>query len=158
LYDVGHRSIPPLFKIQYFIITFYGYHGDPPSKIVLDTNAVVAICPVFVPGEAVAAVTVPDRTILFVAPDTLDPIFILVVDPETPAVPMLTVLVTAFVVAPEARSNVCAPVDLPTVMVPVCVVPPIIVVPVVCDVPIFIAPVVVDIVTAAENVCAAENV
>ena len=41
-----------------------------------------------------------------VAPPTAEPMLMLVVDPETPAVPKLTVLVVPFVVAPVAKLSV----------------------------------------------------
>jgi hypothetical protein len=51
------------------------------------------------------------------APATADPIATLVVEPETPAVPMFTVLVTPLVVAPVPRPRVDAATELPTVTV-----------------------------------------
>ena len=50
-------------------------------------------------------------------PATLDPIAMLVIDPDTPPVPMLTALVRPVVVAPEASPVVPAPVALPKVLV-----------------------------------------
>lgn len=50
------------------------------------------------------------------APDTAEPMLMVVVDPDTPAVPMLTAFVVPLVVAPVPRFRVCAPVDWPTVI------------------------------------------
>ena len=52
------------------------------------------------------------------APATADPIAMLVVDPDAPAVPTLTALVLPVVVAPLAMFAVEAPVDVPKLFVP----------------------------------------
>jgi len=62
-----------------------------------------------------------------VAPATAEPMLMVVIEPDTPAVPMLIAFVVPFVVAPVPKLRVCAPVDWPTVIVPVWAVPPIVV-------------------------------
>ena len=51
------------------------------------------------------------------APETAEPIFMFVVDPETPDPPTFTVFVVAFVVAPLDMFIVAAPVDAPMLKV-----------------------------------------
>ena len=77
-------------------------------------------------------VAVPLIVTLEVAPLTAEPMLMVVVEPDTPAVPMLIVFVVAFAVAPVPKLRVCAAVDCPTVIAPVPAVPPATIVPVVC--------------------------
>ena len=73
---------------------------------------------------------------MVVEPETAEPIAMLVIEVETPAVPILIALVVAASVAPVPMLYVWAPVDWPKVIVPVEVVPPIVIVPVAIEVPI----------------------
>ena len=124
------------------------------TLFMLDTNAVAVPCvdPAALTAALMLSIIIPFIVVLLVAPDTAEPMLMLVVEPETPAVPMLTVLVVPLVVAPVPRFRVCAPVDWPTVIVPVWDVPPRVKVPVVWLVPIDMLLVVVEKVTAADPV------
>ena len=57
---------------------------------------------------------VPFIVVVLVAPDTLEPIAMFVVEPLRPPVPMLTVLVSPVVIAPYANCWVLAFTDEPT--------------------------------------------
>jgi hypothetical protein len=70
-----------------------------------------------VAATAVAGVIVelPLRVMLLVAPDTEEPMLIVVVEPDTPAVPIFIVLVAADTVAPVPRFCVSVAVEPPIV-------------------------------------------
>ena len=76
------------------------------------TKAVVAICVVFVSTAGVVAVTVP-RSVVLLIPPLFVPMVMLVVEPATPPVPMLTVLVEPLIVAPVASPVVPDAVPVP---------------------------------------------
>ena len=94
--------------------------------------------------------TVPYSVVVLIDPDADAPILIAVVDPETPAVPRLSVLVPALSVAPAPRPIVIVLVDGAIDVAPVCDAPPMFNKPEVWLVPIAIVSVVVDSVTAPE--------
>ena len=71
-----------------------------------------------------ARVTRPLTVVVWVAPDTAEPTVIAVVEPDSPAVPILIVLVLPDAVAPAWMSVVCDTVERPSVIVPVPLVPP----------------------------------
>jgi hypothetical protein len=82
------------------------------ATVAASVNAVYAAYPVPVNR------LVPLSVVVLVAPDTLEPIAMAVVEPDKPAVPMLTVLVLPVLVAPDARPIVLAVVAEPKVFVP----------------------------------------
>jgi hypothetical protein len=88
------------------------------------TPDVIKLPPVMLP----VALRLPLTVVLVLL---ADPIVITVLDPATPPVPILTVFVLPDTVAPIATPKVWLAVDCPTVIAPVCAVPPTVNVPVV---------------------------